>query len=251
MALETVIVTGASRGIGRSIAERFLREGWRVAATARTLEPLRSLEKSYPGLAQAHRMDVRDRPEVERIVAEVAREFEHIDVVVNNAGISGHTPIDRDDDARWQDILATNLTGAMYVARAALRHMPRGGRIINNASVLGKFGVPRMGAYCATKHGIIGWTRALALELADRDISVNAVCPGWVESDMAEQGVKETAAVLGITPDAFRRQAIDAVPQKRFLDPAEVADLVFYLASAGSRGITGQAISICAGQTVF
>lgn len=246
-----MLVTGASRGIGRAIAERFLGSGARVAACARTLEPLRELERAQPGRALAVRMDVRVRREVEAGVEGIVGWGGRIDAVVNNAGASGATPIDSPDDARWHDVLATNLTGAMFVTRAALPHLPRGGRVVNVASVVGKFGVPRKGAYVASKHALVGWTRALALELAERDITVNAVCPGWVETDMADVSVREQAAVAGITPEEFRRRAVEGVPQKRFLHPDEVADLVLFLASPAARGITGQAISICGGVTVF
>ncbi len=251
MSTQRALVTGASRGIGRAIATRLLEGGGVVAVTGRSLDALREIEREFPGRAHALRMDVRDRAQVDAAVAAAAGALGGFDLVVNNAGIAGHTPIDDASDDRWLDILATNLTGAMRVTRAALPHVPRGGRIVNVSSVLGKFGVSRMGAYCASKHGLIGWTRALALELAPRDIAVNAICPGWVETDMATLGVVETAASLGKTPEEFRREAIDAVPQKRFLDPSEVAGLVVYLASPEARAVTGQAISICAGQTTF
>jgi ketoreductase len=115
---------------------------------------------------------------------------------------------------------------------------------------LGKFGVPGYSAYCATKHGMIGFTRALALEVVNRGITVNAICPGWVETEMARLGMRETAALRGITVEEFKKQAMDAVPIRRFIEPEEVASLVLYLASRKARGITGQAINICGGQTM-
>ncbi|MGH9389873.1 MAG: SDR family NAD(P)-dependent oxidoreductase, partial [Vicinamibacteria bacterium] len=105
-------------------------------------------------------------------------------------------------------------------------------------------------AYCTAKHGILGFTRALALELAPRGITVNALCPGWVETDMAEQGIRETATVLGISPEEFREQAIAGVPLKRFIDPVEIAKLVLYLTSDDASAITGQAYNICGGQVM-
>ena len=119
---------------------------------------------------------------------------------------------------QWFDIVNTNLNGLYLVTKAVLRHMPNqaGGRVINISSVLGKFGVPGYTAYCTTKHGVIGFTRALALEVVSRGITVNTVCPGWVDTEMAALGIKETAALQGITPAEFKAQAIEAVPIKDF-----------------------------------
>jgi NAD(P)-dependent dehydrogenase (short-subunit alcohol dehydrogenase family) len=128
--------------------------------------------------------------------------------------------------------------------------MAPGGRIVNLSSVLGRFGVSGYAAYCAAKHGVIGFTRALALELAPREITVNALCPGWVETDMADQGIRETASALGISPEEFREQAIAGVPLKRFLDPSEIAKLALYLTSEEASGITGQTYNICGGQVM-
>ena len=142
----------------------------------------------------------------------------------------------------------------MYlITKEVLQHMPehQGGRVINISSVLGKFGVPGYTAYCTTKHGMIGFTRALALEVVNRGITVNAICPGWVDTEMATQGIKQTAALQGITPEEFKAQAVAAVPIKRFLEADEVAGLVCYIASDLARGITGQAINICGGQTMI
>ncbi|MGH7809113.1 MAG: SDR family NAD(P)-dependent oxidoreductase, partial [Candidatus Binatia bacterium] len=141
----------------------------------------------------------------------------------------------------------------MYlITKEVLRHIPDdcGGRIINISSVLGKFGVPGYTAYCTTKHGMIGFTRALALEVVRRGITVNTICPGWVDTEMATLGIRETAALQGITPEEFMAQAIAAVPVRRFLDADEVAELVRYIASEAARGITGQALNICGGQTM-
>jgi NAD(P)-dependent dehydrogenase (short-subunit alcohol dehydrogenase family) len=141
----------------------------------------------------------------------------------------------------------------MYlVTKETLKQMPNdsGGRVINISSVLGKFGVPGYTAYCTTKHGMIGFTRALALEVVSRAITVNTICPGWVDTEMANQGIEETAALQGITPEQFKAQAIGGVPIKRFLEADEVAELVCYLASDRAKGITGQALNICGGQTM-
>ena len=198
-------------------------------------------------------MDVRNKKDVRRAVSEVVAEWGEIHILVNNAGISGLITTDDPDDTKWYDILDTNLNGMYLITKEVLQHMPehQGGRVINVSSVLGKFGVPGYTAYCTTKHGMIGFTRALALEVVNRGITVNAICPGWVDTEMATQGIKETAALQGITPEEFRAQAVAAVPIKRFLEADEVAGLVCYIASDLARGITGQAINICGGQTMI
>jgi len=143
------------------------------------------------------------------------------------------------------------LTGAYLCSKQALLQMRDGehGRIINLSSVLGRFGVPGYAAYCAAKHGIIGFTKALALEVAARGITVNAICPTWVDTDMARQGIAETASVLGVTVEEFRRQAIKGIPIQRMVEAAEVGNLAVYLASPQASGITGQAVNICGGAT--
>jgi ketoreductase len=185
-------------------------------------------------------------------VSEVVAQWGAVDILINNAGISGMTPIDDADDGRWYEIIDTNLNGMYLMSKEVLKHMrdDAGGRIINISSVLGKFGVPGYAAYCASKHGVIGFTRALALEVVSRRITVNAICPGWVDTDMATRGIEDSAQRQGLTAEQFKAQAIAGVPIRRFLDPGEVAALVGYIASDHARGITGQAINICGGQTM-
>ena len=193
------------------------------------------------------------------LVQAIVARWGRIHILVNNAGINARIPIASDDDAGWRAVLDSTVLGAYYVTREVLRHMPErnspdasspGGRIINLSSILGRFGAPGYTAYCTAKHGIIGFTRALALEVADRGITVNAICPGWVETDMADRGMRDTAAVMGMTKEEFRRQALDAVPIKRILDPQEIADLVVYLASDAASGMIGQAINLDGGQVM-
>ncbi len=173
-----------------------------------------------------------------------------IDVLVNNAGVGGGLPIHEADSAGWRRILDTNVWGTFLVTRAAVPMLGDGGRIVNISSVLGRFGVPGYTAYCASKHAVIGFTRALSLELAGRGITVNAICPGWVDTDMAAQGMQLGANAMGITFEAFKQQAMERVPIGRMIQPEEVAQLVKFLASAQAAAITGQTYNICGGQTM-
>src|SRR5438874_11194881 len=244
------LVTGGGTGIGKAIGLQLAKNGARVAIASRNRSHLDATSAEFRSLSLLVlpvQMDVRNKKDVQRAVSEVVAEWGEIHILVNNAGISGLITTDDPDDTKWYDILDTNLNGMYLITKEVLQHMPehQGGRVINVSSVLGKFGVPGYAAYCTTKHGMIGFTRALALEVVDRGITVNAICPGWVDTEMATQGIKETAALQGITPEEFRAQAVAAVPIKRFLEADEVAGLVCYIASDLARGITGQAINIC------
>jgi ketoreductase len=252
---KVALVTGGGSGIGKAIALKLAQNGAKVAIASRTQARLEaaaaeSKKVAFPMLPIA--MDLRNKAEVERGVDAVVSAFGPVHILVNNAGISGFSLLSDPDDTKWRDIIDSNLNGMYLVTKAVLKRMPdqAGGRIINISSVLGKFGVPGYTAYCTTKHGMIGFTRALALEVVSRGITVNAICPGWVDTEMATLGINETAEHLGITPEEFRAQATAAVPIKRFLGAEEIADFVCYIASDAARGITGQAMNICGGQTM-
>lgn len=225
------VVTGGTRGIGLAIARRLVSDGFGVIAASRS--PVGDLPW---GITHA-RLDVTDRAAVDALFASLPK----LDLLVNNAGLAGAQ--DRDaDDALWHAILATNLTGAWYCSRAALARLPdRTGRIVNIASVLGLRGVPDQPAYVAAKHGLVGLTRAMAMQAAPRGITVNAICPGWVDTDMAAQRYAE----IGISAE----QAAAGVPIGRVASPWEVADMVAFLARAGAGSITGQAIPLDGGST--
>ena len=253
---KVAIVTGGATGIGKAIGVNLARNGARVAIASRNPRRLEAAKIDFEKLGLpifALPMDLRKKEEIHRAVAQVVDQWGAIHILVNNAGISGLSPIDDPEDGKWFDILDTNLNGMYLITKEVLRHIKdhAGGRIINISSVLGKFGVAGYTAYCTTKHGMIGFTRALALEVVDRGITVNTVCPGWVNTEMARQGIDESAAHQGITPEQFKKQAVAGVPIKRFLEPDEVAELVCYLASDLAKGITGQAINICGGQTML
>lgn len=242
-------VTGGGRGIGRAIALAFAEPGATVAIAGRTISQLADAARAIEqrgAQALVLELDVTDE-------AAVARAFESLkvstlDVLVNNAGAGGGQPIHKTDTESWRRIVDTNVWGTFLVSRQAVARMGEGGRIINLSSVLGRFGVPGYTAYCAAKHAVIGFTRALALEVVRRGITVNAICPGWVDTDMAAQGMQAGADAMGVTFDEFKTRAIGAVPIQRMIQPEEVAHLVKFLASPGAAAITGQTYNICGGQ---
>jgi NAD(P)-dependent dehydrogenase (short-subunit alcohol dehydrogenase family) len=224
--MKHAIITGGTRGIGAAVADRLAAEGWATLVLAR-----------HPG-GTAHRFvacDVADPGAVRRAFAAQTR----VDALINCAGIAGANGLS-DDDALWHAIIGSNLHGTYHTCKAVLPLLPDGtGRIVNMASVLGLRGVPDQTAYCAAKHGVVGFTRALALALAPRGITVNALCPGWVATDMAAQRYTE----LGIT----EQQAASGVPTGRIASPAEIADAVVWLLRPEARGITGHALPIDGG----
>jgi ketoreductase len=249
------LITGGGTGIGKAIGLQMAKNRAKVAIASRSGSHLANASAEFEALGLSVlpiSMDVRNKLDIQRGVTEIVAQWDAIHILVNNAGVSALSLVDDPDDSKWFNILDTNLNGMYLITREVLKHMPdhHGGRIINISSVLAKFGVLGYSAYCTTKHGMIGFTRALALEVVGRGITVNAVCPGWVDTEMATRGINETATFQGITPEEFRAQAVAGVPIKRFLEADEIAELVCYLASDQARGITGQAINICGGQTM-
>jgi len=251
--MRTALVTGGGRGIGRAIALALAGPDTLVAIAGRTRSQLQATAADLErlgGKALAIEMDVTSDDSVAKAMRTLRGASPQVDVLVNNAGVGGGEPIAGSDIARWRRTIDTNLTGVYLVTREAAPLLPDGGRIVNISSVLGRFGVAGYTAYCASKHGVIGFTRALALELAPRRITVNALCPGWVDTEMAAQGMQQGADATGQTFEKFRERALGAVPLKRIIQPEEVAELVRFLASPAASAITGQTYNICGGQTM-
>jgi NAD(P)-dependent dehydrogenase (short-subunit alcohol dehydrogenase family) len=250
---KVALVTGGSAGIGKAIAWRLGKEGAQVTICGRSSE---TLETTCAGLHEegievsTFLCDVGVLQHVEEMVRGLTAEFGHLDILVNNAGALEDTPLDSPNDEGWRKVLRTNLDGVYFVTSRVVQHMPDGSRIVNISSVLGKIGVPGAGAYCASKHGLIGLTRATSLELAGRKITANAICPGWVETDLAKLVMDRTALKLEINYEKFRRDALAKVPLGEMIRPEEVASLVHFLVGPDAGSITGQSYNLCGGQVM-
>ena len=244
-----VMVTGAARGSGRAIARRFANDGYAVAATSRTAASLSELSAAMSaGGAELFPIacDVTDRDAVTRTVAQIEQRLGPIDVLVNNAGESASAPFTSMDDELWDRMLAVNLTGTYNCMRAVVPSMfKRGrGRVINIASVAGKVGFAYTAAYVASKHGVLGLTRAVALEAATRGVTVNAICPGWMNTDMTTRSVERIVEKTGRSAEDARATLARMNPQQRLIEPEEVAAIAAFLASPEAAAINGQDLTI-------
>ncbi len=250
-------VTGGSRGIGRAIALALADRGATVAIGARNmqaLEAVRSEIESIGGTCLIASLDVRDGDSIIGFARAVADRLGTADILVNNAGIYKTEPVRGHSLEIWQETIETNLTGALLTSRAVLEGMiEKGwGRIINISSISGKVAEVFGAAYSASKFGLIGLSQSLALEVARHGITVNAVCPGWVSTDMAAEQLTDErwCRLNAVEPAESQEIARLSVPLERFITPEEVAQLVAYLCTDSARGITGQAINICGGMAL-
>jgi NAD(P)-dependent dehydrogenase (short-subunit alcohol dehydrogenase family) len=252
------LITGGGRGIGRAIAMAFAREGARVVVAARTSEQVgrvaEEIETECGVEARAVLCDVADAAAVARMFDEASALWGRgADILVNNAGIAESAPLLKTTNELWDKHLAINLSGAFYCTRAALAGMlERGwGRIINIASIAGKTGAPYIAAYSASKHGLLGLTRSVAMETAARGITVNAICPGYVETFMTERAIENIKNKTGRSEEEARAGLERMSPQNRLVTPEEVAQLALLLAGEMGRGITGQAINVDGGSLLY
>lgn len=247
------IITGAASGIGRAIASTFAGEGAAVVVADLNEEGARRAAREIEdegGRAVGVAADITKSLQVQAMVRTALERFGTIDILVNNAGIQHVAPIADLEEEKWNLLVAVHLTGAFLCAKALLPTLlaKRYGRIIHISSVHGKIASKFKAPYVAAKHGLIGFSRVLALETAEYGITSNAICPGYVRTPMVENQIPRLAQEHGMTHDEVLNDVIlKDVPQKRLLEPEEVARLALYLAGSEARGITGQAINISAG----
>ncbi len=246
------LVTGAGRGIGRAIALALAAEGAKVAVTARSTDELDEVVdhiRAAGGVSHALSADLADRGTAARVVSQVTQVFGPVEILVNNAGVGSSAdprPLVEFDDAFWDLSLALNLTAPYLLCKAVLPVMlaKKYGRIITVASIAGKIGTLHGAAYAASKHGVLGLTRTLALEVAADGITVNAICPGPVHTRMNDRRIEYDAARRGVS---FAEQERIQTPLGRRLEPDEISPLAVYLASDAARAVTGQAFNVCGG----
>ncbi|HZN34482.1 MAG TPA: 3-oxoacyl-[acyl-carrier-protein] reductase [Pirellulaceae bacterium] len=240
---QTAVVTGASQGLGKAIAMALAAAGAKVACVARSADKLKDTVAAITaagGQAEAFPCDVKESAAVDALIDGIAEKWGKIDILINNAGVTRDTLLPRMSDQEWDDVINTNLRGSFLFARACSRHMMRAryGRVINISSVSGLMGNAGQTNYSASKAGLIGFTRSMSRELAGRKVTINAVCPGFIESDMTK--------VLGeMIVDEVKKR----IPAKRLGLPEDVATCVLFLASPAACYVTGQVLTVDGGMT--
>jgi NAD(P)-dependent dehydrogenase (short-subunit alcohol dehydrogenase family) len=248
------VVTGANRGIGKAIALAFLRSGWQVLAVARTDASLSTLADEAGADAKAlERLacDVADVVQLQNAIARLSARRPVPAVLVNNAGVSLSAPLEKTGRAELEHLLEVNVVAPYLLAAALVPAMAEagGGRVVNIASIAGLRGIRYTSAYCASKHALVGLTRALAVEWASRGVTVNAVCPGWTETDMLASAVRTVTEKTGRSAEQARSAILARNPLARAVTPKEVAALVLYLASAEAASLTGAALPVDGGES--
>ena len=240
---KTALITGASRGIGKSIAELFCNMGIHVAGISRNITPINEIQSSSStlGSIKGYSCDISDGKNVKEMVSKVQEDLKHIDILINNAGITKDTLLARMTEEQWDDVLEVNLKGAFNCTRHIIRPMlkQKFGRIINIGSVVGLMGNTGQANYVASKAGLMGLTKSSAHELAKRNITVNCIAPGFITTDMSEY-----------LSDDIKSQMKKTIPMGRFGTPKDVAALALFLASDESGYITGQTITVDGGMVM-
>jgi len=246
------LVTGGGQGIGAAIAQALVARGLNVTVLGRRLAVVQALANTDPEHLLAVSADVADPAQVAAAVAQAEARFGPVDVLVNNAGQAQTAPFLKMDLALWNQMLSVNLTGTLVCTQAVLPGMvARGwGRVVNVASTAGQVGYAYVSAYCAAKHGVVGLTKSLALEMAKKGVTVNAVCPGYTETDIVRESIERIVAKTGRSAEEARAEFVKSNPQGKLVQPEQVADAVAWLCGEGASAVTGQSISVAGGEVM-
>ena len=245
------LITGAGTGIGEAISRQLHREGHAVTLVGRRSEPLEALSQALGKQSFAVTGDVTDRGAIESAFEAAKVQFGDVEILVNCAGMAPTAPFHRVDFTDWQRTMDVNVNGVFHCTQLALASMLEGswGRVVNIASVASLRGFPYVSGYCASKHAVLGMTRALALEVAPQGITVNAVCPGYVDTDIVRNAIAGIVSKTGRTEADAMQHFTQSNPQGRLVETTEVARAVSWLCSEGAASVTGQAIAIDGGGT--
>jgi len=247
------VVTGAGGGIGAAIVAALAAQGARLTLLGRSGAPLEALCASLPGAGHGVAIaDVADPAQVQAAFDEARSARGPVAILVNNAGAAESAPFSRTSLELWQRMLSVNLTGTFLCTQAALPDMLAAGwgRVVNVASTAGQKGYAYASAYAAAKHGVIGLTRSLALETARAGVTVNAVCPGYTDTELLRASVARIVERTGRSVEAARAELAAANPQRRLVQPEEVADAVLWLCGTAAAAVNGQSVSVCGGEVM-
>jgi NAD(P)-dependent dehydrogenase (short-subunit alcohol dehydrogenase family) len=256
MQRKIVLITGGSGGLGRALAQAFARQGHRVVISARSEDKLNAAGRELSlngGETLALPCDVTNRHQVQELAEAIRKHWGNVQVLVNNAGVAKAASFIETPDSLWDETLATNLTGTFNCCKVFLPAMieARWGRIINIGSTTSKVGYPHVSAYVSSKHGLLGLARVLALETARVGITVNTICPGYLDDELTHANARRMAEKTGKSIEQILAMFAGSAPQQRLIAPDEVAEFALLLASDKLAGMTGQAISIDGGATMI